>query len=150
MTLRESARRLEIGLGLGMAACLLWTLLDAVGMAALLRLGLPPGKLAIALVTTTRLLSLWLSVGLASLVAGIMLVSAPAVLGMAIVGVAVGFRAAVYLLAGTLDPPWRSLSEGLVLAAGVVLSGGLSFWAIGFGGRWVARRARGGGEPKPG
>ncbi|NMB75798.1 MAG: hypothetical protein GYA21_11815 [Myxococcales bacterium] len=150
MTLRESARRLEIGLGLGMAACLLWTLLEAVGMAALLRLGLSPGTLAVALVTGIRLLSLWLSVGLASLLLGVMLVSARPALGVAIVGVAVGFRAAVYFLAGTLDPPWRSLPEGLLLALGVLISVGWSFWMIRLGGRWAARRAQGGGEPKPG
>lgn len=150
MTLRETARRFEIGLGLGMAACLLWTLLDAVGMAALLRLGLEPGALAVALVTAAHLLSLWLSVGLASLLAGIMLVSARAALGIAIVGVAVGFRAAVYLLAETLDPPWRSLPEGLALALGVAISFLLSFWMIGLGARWAARRAPDGGEPKPG
>lgn len=150
MTLRQSTRRFEIGLGLGMAACLLWTLLDAVGMAVLLRLGLEPGRLALTLVTATRLLSLWLSVGLASLVAGIMLVAARSALGIAIVGVTVGFRVAVYFLAGTLDPPWRSFPEGLALLVGVVISFLLSFWMIGFGARWVARRAQRGGAPNPG
>lgn len=145
MTLRESARRIEIGLGLGMAACLLWTLLDAVGMTALLRLGLEPGPLAVAWVTAAHLLSLWLAVGLSSLAAGVLLVGAGVSLALTIVGVAVGFRAAVYLLAGTLDPPWRSLPEALALLAGAAVALLASIGCLRLGSRMAGRRDSGGG-----
>jgi hypothetical protein len=134
----------ELGLGLGVAAFLGWSLLGLAFLLPLMELELEPGALGTRLlVAACQDVSLLVSMLLLGLLSGALITTGRWVIGSLAAGVALTFRLAVPWVTGDPDAPWLDwLGAGLHLV--FVLSGiPLFAWAFGISRRFLDRRDAG-------
>lgn len=141
MRWRELAKTVEFSLGFGTAASVAWILLSLLVVTGLSNLELDSGSTMRFLVVLGHGVCLVLSMGVAGLIAGLLLLDGRWTFSILATLAAIIFRAATYLIAADPNPPWSSwweIAVYLIASAFAIL---VSEWLFRKAGGRVARNS---------
>jgi hypothetical protein len=113
-------KAVELGLGLGMAAAVIWILLSLMLSIAFFSWAGRPQAGSRLLALLAEDISLLLSLSLVGFISGTLLSSGRWMVSILATMVAVAFRIAVLVIASVPDPPWRAWPEAAIHLGAVV------------------------------